>query len=195
MFQRGHHPATFNTTLNVLCRVYRRKMDSEQPATPLTRPKPRFLASTGRHGTYKKLPPTTPMDRGRWVYVQDDKDDRDDDLGYASSAFRALPHEPECVGPAILGDYAEVAALHRSQQHALDVAEAQQRRPELTPQNRLNDVHRRAKHAHVDLSHPIHLVQRAIDKARLREQPVSPAALERLSGLEALLDGVDLRAA
>jgi hypothetical protein len=101
--------------------------------------------------------------------------------------------EPESIGPAILKSYAEVNRRILTQQHILDVAEAQDRRPELTPQNRLDDVHRRAKHAHVDMSHEIHLVQRAIDRARLRGQPVKPAALERLEGLEALLDGVSIK--
>lgn len=165
----------------------------DQPAIPSTSEKPRFLARTGRHGTYKKLPPSSPTDRGRWAYVEDDRDDdRDDDLGYASSPFRALPDEPECVGPALVSSYAEVNRRIYTQQHLLDVAQAQERRPTLTPQNRLDDVHRRAKDAHVDLSHPIHLVQKAIDKARMREQPVNPRALDRLAGLEALLDGVSV---
>jgi hypothetical protein len=54
-------------------------------------------------------------------------------------------------------------------------------------------VRQRAKHAHVDMSHPIHLVQKAIDKARMRDQPVSPSAVTRLEGLEALLDGVSIK--
>lgn len=101
--------------------------------------------------------------------------------------------EPEGLGPAILATYAQVNRRILTQQHVLEVAEAQERRPELTPQHRLDDVHRRAKHAHVDLSHPIHLVQKAIDKARLRDQPVNPRALERIERLEALLDGVSIR--
>jgi hypothetical protein len=101
--------------------------------------------------------------------------------------------EPEMVGPAILESYAQVNRRILTQQYILDVAEAQERRPELTPQNRLDTVYQRAKHAHVDMSHEIHLVQKAIDKARLRGQPVKPTALERLTGLEALLDGVSIR--
>lgn len=145
--------------------------EHDEPATPWTSEKPRYLAPRGRPGD------TINGER----------------TGYVTKPWLGMRDEPECVGPAILGDYAEVAQLHRSQQHALDVAQAQERRPELTPQNRLDDIHRRARYAHVDLSHPIHLVQRAIDKARLREQPVTPSALDRLAGLEALLDGVDLR--
>lgn len=102
--------------------------------------------------------------------------------------------EPECITDrAILKDWAEVARFLHSLQHAKDVERAMETRPDLPPQKRLDDVHRRAKHAHVDLSHEIHLVQRAVDKAREREQPVSASALERLAGLEALLDGVSSR--
>jgi len=165
-------------------------MEDEQPQ--IHRPKPQLLARTGRHGTYKKLPPATPTDLGRWVYVEAE-DDTEADHGYTTSRHRALHAEPECVSDAILDDWATVNRRIMSQQVILEVAEAQERRPGLTPQNRLDDVRRRAKDAHVDMSHPIHLVQKAIDKARLRGQPVSPAALERLAGLEALLDGVSIR--
>jgi chromosome segregation ATPase len=106
---------------------------------------------------------------------------------------RTFADEPEGLGPAILETYAQVNRRILTQQHVLEVAEAQERRPELTPQHRLDDVHRRAKHAHVDLSHEIHLVGKAIEKARMREQPVNPRAIERLTRLEALLDGVSIR--
>jgi hypothetical protein len=106
---------------------------------------------------------------------------------------RTFADEPEGLGPAILETYAQVNRRILTQQHVLEVAEAQERRPELTPQHRLDDVHRRAKHAHVDLSHEIHLVGKAIERARLRDQPVNPRAIERLTRLEALLDGVSIR--
>lgn len=105
---------------------------------------------------------------------------------------RRFADEPEMISAAILGSYADVNRRIFTQQHILEVAQAQERRPELQPQNRLRDVHRRAKDAHVDMSHEIHLVQKAIDKAQLRGQPVNPRALERLEGLEALLDGVSV---
>ncbi len=155
----------------------------DQSTPPHVEP-PRFLARTGRHGNYKLVD-------GRWTYTEP-ADDKADDLGYTGTPFRALDREPECVGPAILESYAQINARIYTQQHALEVAAAQQRRPELTPQNRHDDLHRRAKHAHVDLSHELHLVQRAIDKARMRDQPVSPAVLDRLERLEALMDGVSV---
>jgi hypothetical protein len=113
---------------------------------------------------------------------------------YVDRPELSVRDEPECIGPAILASYADVNRRIFTQQHVLDVAQAQERRPTLAPHHRLEDVRRRAKDAHVDLSHEIHLVQRAIDKARLRGQPVAPSALARLEGLEALLDGVSLLA-
>lgn len=106
---------------------------------------------------------------------------------------RDLASEPEMIGPAILETYAQVNRRILTQHLVLEVADAQQRRPALTPQNRLDTIHQRAKHAHVDMSHPIHLVQLAINKARLRDQPVRAGALDRLTGLEALLDGVSIQ--
>jgi hypothetical protein len=113
-----------------------------------------------------------------------------DRLGYVTNPNLAMRGEPECIGPAILESYAAVNKLLFTQQHLLDVAAAQERRPAIPPDKRLRDVYRRAKDAHVDLSHEIHLIQRALDKARLRGQPVAQPALDRLEGLEALLDGV-----
>jgi hypothetical protein len=104
-----------------------------------------------------------------------------------------LRDEPEAASDAWVACLADINRRLMSQQIIRDVAEAQKTRPAITPQNRLDTVHQRAKQAHVDMSHPIHLVQRAIDKARLREQPVAPSALDRLEGLEALLDGVAVK--
>lgn len=117
----------------------------------------------------------------------------EEDLVEQVRAATNMRDEPECIGPAILASYAEVNRRIMSQQIVLEVAEAQERRADLTPQHRLDDIRRRAKEAHVDMSHPVHLVQKQIDRARLRDQPVGRAALDRLEGLEALLDGVSIK--
>lgn len=101
--------------------------------------------------------------------------------------------EPEAASSAWVASLADINRRLLSQQVILDVAEAQQRRPELTPQNRLDTIKQRAKHAHVDMSHEIHLVQKAIEHARERDRPVKPSALTRIEGLEALLDGVSIQ--
>ena len=98
--------------------------------------------------------------------------------------------EPECIGPAIVDGYASIAAFHRTQQHALHVAEAQQARPLLKAEDRLRDLKRRAKHSHVDISHELHIMQRDVDKARLRGQPVPERVLTRCERLEGTLDGL-----
>lgn len=152
----------------------------------MTRPRTlpgRFLAPNGRTRT-------KPLREVPSLGVHEDDRLREVEL----VATRTDPRdEPEGIGPAILGSYAEVNRRIMSQQVILEIAEAQERRPELTPQNRLETVRQRAKSAHVDMSHPMHLVQNAIDKARAREQPITQAALDRLEGLEALLDGVSIR--
>lgn len=163
--------------------------DDAQPAPH--QPRARFLARTGRHGTYKKLPRTTPTDIGRWAYVEP-HNDTDDDHGYTSSSVLGLDHEPESIGPAILENYAEINRRILTHHLILEAAQAQKDRQHLAPQNRLATIKARAKYAHVDMSHEIHLVQREIDKARLKDKPVKEKALARLDGLEALLDGVSI---
>ena len=152
----------------------------EEPELPRTRqPRGLFLAPNGRTRT-KPL---------RELPIVADEPDHVDRIRDAAN----LRDEPECIGPANLTSWAEVNRRIYTQQHVLEVAQAQERRPELTAQNRHDDLYRRAKQAHVDLSHELHLVQRAIDKARLRDQPIAPSELDRIERLEALLDGVSNR--
>lgn len=146
-------------------------------------PAGRFLAPNGR--TTSK-----PLRQVPSLAINEDDRLREVEEVRAAASFR---DEPEGIGPAILGDWADVNRRILTQHVIHEIAQAQQHRNELTPQNRLDTIHARAKHAHVDLSHPIHLVQKAIDKARLRDQPIAPAALDRLAGLEELLDGVSIR--
>lgn len=98
--------------------------------------------------------------------------------------------EPECIGPAIVDGYAEVALFHRTLQHARDVEAAQVLRPTLAAEDRLKDIRRRAKHSSVDLSHELHILEREIRKAQMRGQDVPVRVLERLEKLEGLLDGI-----
>jgi hypothetical protein len=113
---------------------------------------------------------------------------------YVDRPELAVRDEPECIGPAILASYAEVNRLIFTQQHVRDVAEAQERRPALSPDCRSRDLRRRAKVAHVDLSHELHIIDRHIVKARLAGRDVPGHVFTRLEGLEALLDGVELAA-
>jgi hypothetical protein len=127
---------------------------------PAHQPKPRFLAPIGK-----------PRD-------------------YVDKPELAVRDEPECVGPAILDSYAESAAFRYTQQHALDVARAQVTRQQLSADDRVRDIQRRARYAHVDMSHEVHLMQRDIDRAKVGNRKPPKRVVERLEGLESLLDGI-----
>jgi hypothetical protein len=109
---------------------------------------------------------------------------------YVDNPAMAMRNEPECIGPAIVDGYASIASFHRSQQHALHVAEAQLIRPTLPPESRLSDLRRRAKHSRVDMSHELHIIEREVRKAQMRGQDVPQRVVERLEKLEGLLDGI-----
>lgn len=111
------------------------------------------------------------------------------------AACTSIRDEPEAIGPAILDDYAAVNRRLHTQQHVRDVLEARDRRPGLPPEARVLDLRRRARCAHVDLSHELHLIGRDLDRARLAGRMPPKRALDRLERLEALLDGVELFAA
>jgi hypothetical protein len=139
------------------------------------RPPGRFLGPNGiRYTPMRDLP-----------IVQDEQD-----LVDRIQAATSIRDEPECIGPAILKSYAEVNARICTQQHVLDVAAAQQTRPELKAEDRLRDIHRRAKYAHVDLSHEIGIMERDLEKARRRGADPKPHTLTRLERLESTLDGI-----
>lgn len=109
---------------------------------------------------------------------------------YVDRPELAVFGEPECIGPAILDSYAESNAFRFAQQHLVDVAAAQQLRPLLACEDRVKDIRRRAKYAHVDLSHETHLMERDLEKARNRGQKAPARVVVRLERLEGLLDGI-----
>lgn len=152
-------------------------------------PARRFIAlGTGR--SYRSHPlrevPTVSPKATAHPYEDDDRR-REAELVATGTDPR---DEPECVGPAILASYAEVNKRIFDQQHALDVAVAQQTRPLLALEDRIKDIRRRAKFAHVDLSRETHLMQRDIDRAKAGNRKPPKRVEERCEGLEALLDGI-----
>jgi hypothetical protein len=113
---------------------------------------------------------------------------------YVDRPELSVRDEPECIGPAILNSYADVNRRIFTQQHVLDVAQAQERRPELTPQNRVDDLRRRAKDGrYQDLTRPLHVIQKELDKARFRGQPAGARTVAKIEAIEALLDGVTMQ--
>lgn len=149
------------------------------------KPSPRFLAPNGR--TRSK-----PLREVPSLGVHEEDRLREVDVVASRTDHR---DEPETVSDAILTSYAEVNRRIYTQQHALDVAQAQQLRPMLAAEDRLKDIRRRARHAHVDLSHETHIMQRELDRARTGGRKPPERTLTRLERIESLLDGVDTRLA
>jgi hypothetical protein len=123
-------------------------------------PKPRFLAPIGKPRDYVDRPEL------------------------------AVRDEPECIGPAILESYVEVNRRLFTQQHAIDVAKAQQLRPLLDADDRVRDIQRRAKYAHVNLSHEVHIMRRDLERAKAGNRKPPARVIERCERLEGLLDGI-----
>jgi hypothetical protein len=103
--------------------------------------------------------------------------------------------EPEQVGPAILEDWEQVRQLHRSQQHAKDVAKALTLRPTLSIDDRVRDIQRRARQGGYDLRRECALMWRDIERAHAGGRQPPARVYERAAGLEALLDGITAKAA
>lgn len=123
-------------------------------------PKPRFLAPIGKPRDYVDRPEI------------------------------AVHGEPECIGPAILDSYAESNAFRFAQQHQAAVLAAQKTRPLLEADDRVRDIQRRAKYAHVDLSREVHLMRRDIERAKAGNRKPPKRVLDRAAALESLLDGI-----
>jgi hypothetical protein len=102
----------------------------------------------------------------------------------------SIRDEPEMVSGAWLADWSEVALLHQSQQHAHDVAQMQHVRPELPPEKRLEDITRRAKHSHVNLSREVMIMGAEITRARTGGRQIPGRVMRRMENVEALLDGL-----
>lgn len=161
-------------------------------------PRGRFLAPNGKIRTTPLREVGTERagldrDQAREVDRIRDEDRRREVQQVAAAA--TLRDEPECVGPRWLADYAQVAQLHHSQQHKLDVAQARERRPTLTVDSRIDDIERRARRAHQldDIAGPVWIMRQDIARARKGGRRIPDRTIRRLEALEALLDGVDDR--
>lgn len=109
---------------------------------------------------------------------------------YVDRPAMGVHGEPECISDEIVDGYAAVALFHRSQQHALHVAEAVLVRPSLPPESRLSDIKRRAKHSHVNLSRETMIIGAEITRARTGNRHLPARILRRIENLEGLLDAV-----
>lgn len=112
--------------------------------------------------------------------------------GYTEQPHKALNHEPECVGPAILDGYQESARFYESLRHLQEVEAAQQSRTMLTAEQRYRDAYARAKRTQTDFSHEFHICRKMLDRARAGGRKEPPAAVRVLERVEATLDGTQL---
>jgi hypothetical protein len=143
----------------------------DQPHTEITTDEPLFLAPMGRPG--------------------DPINQDGDRLGYFTKPGLGMRHEPECVGPAIVHGYAQVADFHRAQQHAANVLAMQQTRPLLKAEDRLKDAMRRAKQAHrKDLSGEFLALKHMLAHDLKGGGSAGASTLQRLERVEARLDGL-----
>jgi hypothetical protein len=152
----------------------------------VTRPRTlpgRFLtASPGNPRAYTSRPL-------REVPLLADDEDRRREVERVATATD-IRDEPECISRAWLASYAEVSKRIFDQQHALDVAAARELRPMLDAEDRVRDIQRRAKYAHVDLSREVLLMRRDILRAKAGNRRPPLRVLDRCERLESLLDGI-----
>lgn len=165
-------------------------MDQE-PRTQITGEKPLFLAPQARQGDgsgYLNEPLRRKLPEGL------DEFELADHAARAREATRP-EDEPECVGPAIVDGYAELADFQHTLRHKASVEAARQARPLLDAEDRIRDAERRAKHAHRNLSHEFHLLRLMLERAERGGRQTPESAIRKLERIEATLDGVSLKEA
>jgi hypothetical protein len=121
-------------------------------------------------------------------------------------AAATLYDEPESIGAAV-ASYVEVAHKVDSLRRAREIEDMRERRRSLSLEQRMEDARQRAKRQHVDISHELHVIAKALERARRSQRegavPESrdelrearrrrglepPAAVRRMEAVEALLD-------
>lgn len=109
---------------------------------------------------------------------------------YVDRPELAVRHEPECIGPAIIDGYAELANYQQTLRHQQAVQQARELRPQLDPADRIRDATRRAKHAHHNLTGELHTMQLMLDRATRGGRHIPAGLISRLEHVEATLDGI-----
>lgn len=103
----------------------------------------------------------------------------------------AMCDEPECISDGIVS-YTETAMKAATLRHAAEVQEAQEARVVLTIEQRVFNAEQRARRQHVDLGKDLHLVSKALMRARSGGRSVPEPVMRRLERVEAKLDGAPL---
>jgi hypothetical protein len=109
--------------------------------------------------------------------------------GYTTEPHKGLQGEPECVGPAIVDAYGELARSFDALRHAADVEAAQQSRRLLDAEQRVTAAQARAKQRHMDMSGEFHAIGQMLKRAKDGGRREPNAAIRRLERVEAKLDG------
>lgn len=103
----------------------------------------------------------------------------------------AMCDEPECISDGIVS-YTETAMKAATLRHAAEVQDAQEARTVLTAEQRVFNAAARARRQHVDLGKDLHLVSKALERARAGGRSVPESVIRRLERVEAKLDGAPL---
>lgn len=96
--------------------------------------------------------------------------------------------EPECIGPAIVDAYSESARFFDSARHSLEVEQLREIRRQLSMEQRIAEIRRRAKLQHVNVSTELHALGKMLERARQKGKPDPPAAGRKVEALEGRLD-------
>lgn len=150
-------------------------------------PKPRFIAPQARQGDgagYLNEPIRRNLPEGL------DEFELADHAARVKEATRP-EDEPECIGPAIVDGYAELAEFQHSLRHQQAVEAARQTRPLLEAEDRIRDAERRAKQSHRNLSGEFHVMRQMLQRAQKGGRKAPAGLIGRLERMEATLDGVD----
>jgi hypothetical protein len=104
----------------------------------------------------------------------------------------SLRDEPECVGPAILDPGGDDAAYLDRLRRAAELQAARLARRELTAEDRLRELHRRAKRARVDVRRELFVMRAMLERAQRSSGRVPAALAGHFERAEARVDGVPL---
>jgi hypothetical protein len=143
---------------------------------------PHFLAPGGRSGNghgYLTRPP-------RGLPLVADQPETAARIGEA----RTLADEPEAPSEAWVDAEAELAVERNRVRHLVAVAERREMRRELSVEDRIRDAVRRAKVQRVDISRDLFVIRKMLTRAEQAGTRNPQAALGRLEGVEAKLDGL-----
>jgi predicted ATPase with chaperone activity len=100
----------------------------------------------------------------------------------------AMCDEPECISEGIVS-YTETAMKAATLRHAAEVQDAREARKTMTVEQRIASARGRAKQRRIDVSHNLHLVEKALIRAVRGGRQPNDSTLRRLEAVEAQLDG------